>query len=278
MVLPKITLRNSLLAALAIVGIPSQALAADDAQAAMKADKTGTNPINFTYDARIYNEYQWLNTEGDGDQNITTLEFRAPIMDGKWQFRVRTRYQGIEADLNDDGRNDLDESGWGDTDIRFLTVPYMDMSKKMAVAVGLEIFFDTASDDALGSGATSLGPQVFAVFFKPFGGMFDLISPAYQHKFSVDEDDGRSKVHQGLIDLFFLKSSKDKQRWALIDPQGVIDYENDTEFMLIDVEVGTMLDKYLGTKGHSAYLRPSVGIGNDRPYDGSVEVGYKMIW
>ena len=278
MVLPKITLRNFLLAALAIVGIPSQALAADDTQAAMKADKTGTNPINFTYDARIYNEYQWLNTEGDGDQNITTLEFRAPIMDGKWQFRVRTRYQGIEADLNDDGRDDLDESGWGDTDIRFLTVPYMDMSKKMAIAVGLEIFFDTASDDALGSGATSLGPQVFAVFFKPFGGMFDLISPAYQHKFSVDEDDGRSKVHQGLIDLFFLKTSKDKQRWALIDPQGVLDYENDTEFMLVDVEVGTMLDKYLGTKGHSAYLRPSVGIGNDRPYDGSVEVGYKMIW
>ena len=154
----------------------------------------------------------------------------------------------------------------------------MDMSKKMAIAVGLEIFFDTASDDALGSGATSLGPQVFAVFFKPFGGMFDLISPAYQHKFSVDEDDGRSKVHQGLIDLFFLKTSKDKQRWALIDPQGVLDYENDTEFMLVDVEVGTMLDKYLGTKGHSVYLRPSVGIGTDRPYDGSVEMGHKMIW
>jgi len=278
MVLPTISVRSVLIAALTFAGIPCQALAADDTQAAMKADKTGTNPINFTYDARIYNEYQWLNTEGDGDQNITTLEFRAPIMDGKWQFRVRTRYQGIEADLNDDGRDDLDESGWGDTDIRFLTVPYMDMSKKMAIAVGLEIFFDTASDDALGSGATSLGPQVFAVFFKPFGGMFDLISPAYQHKFSVDEDDGRSDVHQGLIDIFFLKTSKDKQRWALIDPQGVLDYENDTEFMLVDVEVGTMLDKYLGTKGHSAYLRPSVGIGTDRPYDGSVEVGYKMIW
>ena len=278
MVLPRISLKSFLIAALTFAGIPSQALAADDMQAAMKADKTGTDPINFTYDARIYNEFQWLNTEGDGDQNITTLEFRAPFMDGQWQFRVKTRYQGIEADLNDDGRDDVDESGWGDTDIRFLTVPYKDMSKRMAIAFGLEIFLDTASDDALGSGAISLGPQVFAVFFKPFGGMFDLISPAYQHKFSVDEDDGRSDVHQGLIDIYFLKTSKDKQRWALIDPQGVLDYENDTEFMLVDVEVGTMLDKYLGTKGHSVYLRPSVGIGSDRPYDGSVEMGYKMIW
>ncbi len=108
--------------------------------------------------------------------------------------------ENIEGDLNDDGKDDLDESGMGDTDIRFLTVPYLDMKKKRAIALGMEVFFDTASEDALGSGATSLGPQVFAVFFKPFGGMFDLFAPAYQHKFSIDEDDGRSDVHQGLID------------------------------------------------------------------------------
>jgi len=253
-------------------------LAQEDPQSEMKADKTGTNPINFTFDARIYNEYQWLNTDGDGNQNITTLEFRAPLMDGKLQFRVKARYADISADLNDDGSDDLDDSGFGDTDIRFLTVPYLDMAKKRAIAVGMEVFLDTASEDILGSGATSLGPQVFAVFFKPFGGLIDLFAPAYQHKFSVDEDDGRSEVHQGLIDIFFLKMSTDKQRWALFDPQIVLDYENDTEFMLIDLEVGTMLDRYLGTKGHSIYLRPSIGIGSDRPTDGSVEVGYKIIW
>jgi len=261
------------------IGVVSfDVLAQEDPQSEMKADKTGTNPINFTFDARIYNEYQWLNTDGDGNQNITTLEFRAPLMDGKLQFRVKARYADISADLNDDGSDDLDDSGFGDTDIRFLTVPYLDMAKKRAIAVGMEVFLDTASEDILGSGATSLGPQVFAVFFKPFGGLIDLFSPAYQHKFSVDEDDGRSEVHQGLIDIFFLKMSTDKQRWALFDPQIVLDYENDTEFMLIDLEVGTMLDRYFGTKGHSIYLRPSVGIGSDRPTDGSVEVGYKIIW
>jgi hypothetical protein len=199
-------------------------------------------------------------------------------MDGKWQFRIKTRGVFFQADMNNDGVDELDESGMGDTEIRFLTVPYLNMPKKMAIAFGMEIFFDTASRDILGSGATSLGPQVFAVFFKPFGGFFDLFAPAYQHKFSVDEDDGRSEIHQGLIDVFLLKTSKDKQRWMMIDPQAVIDYENDTEFMLIDVEVGTMLDNYFGTKGHSTYLRPSIGIGSDRPTDGSIEVGYKIIW
>ncbi|MBW2670763.1 MAG: hypothetical protein JRD87_12950 [Deltaproteobacteria bacterium] len=72
--------------------------------------------------------------------------------------------------------------------------------------------------------------------------------------------------------------SKDKQRWALFDPQIVLDYENEIEFMIIDIEAGTMIDKYLGTKGHSAYVRPSIGIGDDRPTDGSIEVGYKVIW
>ena len=92
-----------LAAALLIAVMPFQALAEADAQSAMQADKTGTNPINFTFDARLYNEYQWLNTEGDGHQNITTAEFRAPLLDGKLQFRVKARYLDIGADLNDDG-------------------------------------------------------------------------------------------------------------------------------------------------------------------------------
>jgi hypothetical protein len=156
--------------------------------------------------------------------------------------------------------------------------PWIDQTWRPVRATGLEAFLDTAEEDSLGSGATSLGPQVFAVFFKPFGGLFDLISPAYQHKFSIEEDDGRSDIHQGLIDIYFLKMSSDKQRWVLINPTGVLDYENNTEFLNIDVEVGTMIDKYFGTKGHSVYLRPGFQIGADRPVDGSLECGYKIIW
>jgi hypothetical protein len=139
----------------------------EDVKAAAKADKTGTNPINFQNELRIYNEYLWLNTDGDGNQNMTTLEFRAPFLEGKWQWRVRARYNAIAADLNNDGSDDIDESGFGDLDMRFLTVPYMNLEKKMAFATGLELFLDTASEDALGSGAWSLGPQVFLVSVCP---------------------------------------------------------------------------------------------------------------
>lgn len=254
-------------------GLSTVAYAEEDAQAAMKKDKTGTNPVNFQRDLRLYNEFSWLNTAGDGTQNLTTLEFRTPLLEGKWQWRVRARFNAMEADLDDDGTDEIDESGFGDLDMRFLTVPIMNMAKKRAWAFGLEVFLDTASEDVLGSGATSLGPQVFFVKFFKRG----LFAPGLQYKFSVDEDDGRAEVDQFLIDLNLLIMAKDKQSWFFTDPQIVIDNENDQEFAIVDLEFGWMMSRWTDLKGHSFYIRPSFGVGSDRPVDYSVEVGYKMV-
>jgi hypothetical protein len=239
-----------------------------------KSDKTGTNPINFQRDFRVYNEYLWLNTEGDGNQSVTTLEFRTSFAEGKWQYRIRARHNSITADLNDDGRDDIDESGIGDTDMRFLTVPVFDAANARALAVALEVFFDTASEDVLGSGATSLGPQVFYVKFLPRG----LFAPSFQWKFSVDEDDGRSEIDQFLIDLNYLRIADDKLTWFFTDPQIVIDNEEDIEFAIVDLEWGWMMANWApDLKGHSFYIRPSFGVGTDRPTDGSIEVAYKIV-
>jgi hypothetical protein len=158
-------------------------------------------------------------------------------------------------------------------DMRFLTVPYLNVTKKQAFAMGLEVFFDTASEDVLGSGTTSLGPQVFYVKFLPRG----LFAPGLQYKFSVDEDTGRSDTEQILIDLNYLLMARDKQSWFFTDPQIVFDLENDIEFIIVDFEFGWMMSKWTDLKGHSIYIRPSIGIGSDRPVDGSVELGYKIV-
>ena len=259
----------------AVLGLSAPGVRAlEDVKEAMKADKTGTNPINFTFDARLYNEYMWLNTAGDGSQNITTFEFRAPFAGGKWQFRGKVRAVNLQADFNDDGTDDVDEFGFGDMDIRFMTVPYMNMQKKLAVALGLEFFLNTASEDELGAGAWTVAPLVFLPFFNPVG-PGSIFVPGYQHKISIDEDDGRSKVHQGLIDLFLVKTFGGGQFWGYIDPQILLDYENDIEFMLLEIQGGMMIP---GTNGHSAWILPSFGVGEDRPYDFSLEVGYKIVW
>ncbi|MFC0536075.1 hypothetical protein [Pelagicoccus mobilis] len=234
-------------------------------------DRSGTNPINFTNDFRLYNEYRGLSSSGEDSQNVTTMEFRTPFADGKWQFR--TRMYANKLDVDSKGVN---EFGFGDLDFRLLTVPVLDMSKKFAVATGLEVFTPTASDDALGNDAWTLGPQVFFVKFLPFNGAFDLIAPGYQYRVSIDEDGPENKVGAHALDLFLLKTLNNKRQWIMINPQGFIDDENDIEFGNIDIEIGSMLGKDHG--GQSVYARPSFAFGADRPYDLSMEVGYKFVW
>ena len=277
---------STILAGLLIAGwVSTSALAQDEAEAAAKEDvkatfekdKTGTNPANFTFDARLYNEYQWLNTAGDGGQNITTFEFRAPFADGKWQFRSKLRAVDLKADFNDDGTDDVDDFGFGDIDVRFMTIPYINMQKKLAVALGVEFFLNTASEDSLGAGAWTVAPLVFLPIFNPLG-PGSIFVPGYQHKISFYEDSGRDQVHLGLIDFFLVKTFAHNQYWAYIDPQIVLDYENSREFMLVELQGGMMLDRFVGSKGHSIWILPSFGVGSDRPYDFSFEVGYKYIW
>jgi len=241
-----------------------------EAKAKFKEDSTGTNPINFTYDARIYNEYQWLNTAGDGSQNITTLELRAPLGEGKWQFRGKFRAQSRDA-------NNSDESGFGDTDLRFMTVAYANMKKGFAVAPGVEFVLPTATDPSLGTGAWTVAPFVFVPYFNVIG-KGSIFAPGYQHFISLDEDPGRKKVNQGLIDLFLVKTFANSQYWGYIDPQIILDYENSVQIMQVELQAGMMLDKLVGAKGHSIWLMPSFGIGADRPYDYSFEFGYKYVW
>lgn len=240
-----------------------------------KKDKTGTNPINFQKELRFYNEYSFLNTAGDGNQNVSTVEIRTPFANGKWQWRIRAHpVTGLEADFNDDGVDDVDEWSLGDTDMRFLTVPIVRMDKLFAIAYGLEVFMNTASDDALGAGTTALGPQIFyGKFFKR-----GLFAPGLQYRFSVDEDEGRAKTDQIAIDLNLLIMAKNKLSWFFTNPQIIIDNETNQEFAIVDFEFGFMMAKFgFKAPGHSVYIRPAVGVGADRPVDYGVELGYKII-
>ena len=257
---------------IATLGLVSDGVLAQSEE--QKMDKTGTNPINFSREFRIYNEFTELNTQGDGTQNVTTADMRLPFAGGKWQWRLRARYTTIVADLNDDGSDDIDENGLGDWDMRFLTVLSLDKKSLQAWAGGVEVFLDTADEDTLGSGATSLGPQIFWVqFFK--GGLF---APGLQYKFSVDEESGRDEVEQWLIDLNYLKMADDKLSWFFTDPQLIFDQEAVLDYAIVDLEWGWMMAKWRPeAKGQSFYARPSFGVGGDRQTEYSVEVGYKWI-
>ena len=262
------------------LSLPSLAVAQEgeglaEGAATDKNDKTGTNPVNFQRDVRVYNEYLWLNTAGDGNQNLTTLEFRTPFAGDKWQFRTRIPYNKVTADVNDDGMDDIDDSGLGEVNFRLMTVPVLKGAN--AFAVGMDVFLDTASEDSLGAGATSLAPVVFwGHFFKGGWGPWKkggLFAPGLQYKFSIDEDDGRDEVEQIIIDINYLLQAEDGQSWLFVEPQIVFDQKTKEDFAIIDIEFGWMRR----TEGQSWYLRPTFTIGSDRPTDYGIEIGYKWI-
>ncbi len=49
------------------------------AQSGDGQDSSGTNPINFTYDFRIYSEFQQFNAQGDNGGGLLTFEYSVPV-------------------------------------------------------------------------------------------------------------------------------------------------------------------------------------------------------
>ena len=253
---------------------------AKEAEDLKKEDNTGTNPINFTYDYRLYWEMQQFKDNG-GSQYRTVMEFRAPLgrdlanvtgteagplsnLGSRFQLRMRGYYNTVN--FNDTANTTI--SGIGDFDARFLAVAHA--TKKFAIAPGLEAFFNTSSNDALGSGSTVLAPTIFFGFFGLIG-KYSIFAPGYQYRISVDGN----KVNQSVIDLYFVWMLAKGKNWVIVNPQPIFDHENNTEFMVVDVEWGFMIAKASGISG---YIRPGFGVGEDRPFNYNFEVAIKFIW
>jgi len=252
-----------------------------------ETDNTGTNPINFTYDARFYSETSWLRPD-DASLMTNTFEFRLPL--GRDLANLTNQKEGIFNDLGSKHQirmrfphkslNTVDPttgapvtvSGPGDLNFRWLYIPYV--TDAIGIATGLEAFFPTATNDALGDGKYVLRPQVFAGFFGLFGNG-SIFAPGLLYLFDVGGDENRASVNQLQMDIFFVWLLAEMRHWFTFNPQPVIDFENNKEYMIVDVEFGYMIPPLPGA---SIYLRPGAGVGADRPFDWTFEIGLKFIW
>jgi hypothetical protein len=250
-------------------------------------DNTGTNPVNFTYDFRLYTEMVDLPID-DSSLITNTFEIRWPFgrdvanlkgvgagspyhdMGRRLAMRFRARYSNLSVTVPGSGSSSL--SGIGDMDLRLLYLPYI--GNKTILAIGLEGFFDTATNDALGSGKNSLGPTVIGVF-PGLLGRGSLFAPAYQYVFDVGGSSDRADISRSQLDFYFVWALAGGKNWVIVDPQVIFDHENDTIPGLTEVEWGFMIAPKVGASG---WVRPGIGIGSDRLYDWNLEVGAKFVW
>jgi hypothetical protein len=262
------------------------ALAFSPTGASAQDDNTGTNPANFTYDARLYFEMAELDDPG-GSLITSTYELRWPLgrdvanvtgeddgfysqLGRKFGMRVRARYQRLSLDTGGGGFGTTGVSGIGDIDARVLYMAYA--SRRIIIVPGLEAIFDTATNPALGNEANVLAPVLFAVFPGILGGQ-SLFAPGYQYLFDISGDD--VTVSRSQIDLYFVWLLAKGKNWLIVDPQIVLDHENEQEPALVEVEWGYMIAPSVGA---STYVRPGAGLGSDKPYKWNLEFGFKYVW
>ena len=274
------------LSCMQLVGLVGPTAAVAQEAEEKEEDNTGTNPINFTYDARFYSETSWL--PGDNSSLITnTFEFRAPLgrdlanltnqkegifndLGNKHALRIKVRTKSLNLDDGEGSNTNI--SGIGDLDLRWLYIPYV--TNKVGIATGLEAFFPTATNDALGDGKLILRPQIFGGFFGLLG-KNSIFAPGLLYLFDVAGDDDRASVNQWQVDMYFVWLLAQMRHWLIVNPQLVFDVENSKEYMIVDLEFGYMIPPLPGA---SIYLRPGAGVGADRPLDWTFEFGFKFIW
>ena len=250
-----------------------------------KKDNTGTNPINFTYDYRLYTELQDFKKDA-GSQIRNVMEFRAPLgrdmskylgkeagfwrdLGSEWALRFRAYYNHLTLnDTSSDPAVSNSVSGIGDMDARVIWLAHA--TNKWGVAPGLEAFFNTASPDILGSGSTVLAPTVFFGFFNILGNR-SIFAPGFQYHFDVSGE----KVSRTVIDLYFVWILSGGWNWIILNPQPIFDHHNSTTFAQVDFEWGFMIVPKSGIAG---YIRPGIGVGADRPFDYNLEFAIKFIW
>jgi hypothetical protein len=245
-------------------------------------DNTGTNPVNFTYDLRFITEMQSFTSEG-GSLVKHTLEWKAPLgadvgnlgggsafsdLGKKFGLRMRAYYSTLSLNDGTGSLGSSTVSGIGDLDARLLWIATI--NSRWGLVPGMEAFFNTASNDALGSGGTQLAPVVFLPLFNILGPR-SLFAPGYQYVFDVSGN----TVSRSQIDLYFVWILAGGRNWLLFDPQIILDHENAREFVTVDAEWGFMI---VPQSGISGYVRPGMGVGAERPFDWNLEFALKLIW
>ena len=246
---------------------PSRAEDETPGAGALEAEKdtSGTNPAVLTRTLQISNEYRFL--PDDSYFNQTLIRYTEPFLDGKASVRLT-----VPLDATDFTLTGEDEFGLGDIAAKFSWIPHV--SRRQAFVLSTEVFAPTASEDVLGTGKWVVAPGLtWAYFASPE----IIIAPAYIHNLSFAGDDDRADVNRGDFDLYLVYRPHGERWWITSDTTVSHDFENDVTPVSQEIAFGRNLAKLDSGAAVNGYIRPGVGIGNDRPYDFNIEVGISLV-
>jgi hypothetical protein len=228
-----------------------------------EVDTSGTNPVVLTRGASLNSEYIKLTT--GNYSNVTKFTYVEPFANGR--MNVVFNVPLVANDVLGEGR-----FGLGDASIKWNWVA--DVNLKTGFVVAAELITPTASDRVLGSGKWIFAPSLIYVFFVNKN---IIIAPAYIHNFSFAGDSDRADIHRGDFDLYMVYTADDKSWWVTSDLAISFDYQSGKVPAAWKVQFGRNLAKLSGGAALNGFVKPGIGIGGDRAFDWSLQVGLSLV-
>jgi len=226
-------------------------------------DNSGTNPVVLSRSLGISNEYKFLSDDRYFD--VATVKYTEPFADGRASLKV-----SLPVAATDIGA--AHSPGLGDLSAKLSWIPYADA--RMGFVLSSEIGLPTAGETAFGSGKWTIAPGVvWANMVTPEL----IIAPALIHTVSFAGDDARGDINRSDFDLYIVYKPKGERWWVTGDLTASYDFENQKTPMSFEVSFGRNLAFLENGAAVNGYIRPGIGLGEDRPYDYNIEAGLTVV-
>jgi len=218
------------------------------------------DPSDFKTKVEARYEYQSL--QGGGSRALIVPRFEYAVSK---TFAVRVETPYLFVDQPGQGAT----SGFGDL---LLRANYRAArGEGYAIVAGLEVVFDTAEDDRLGSGSIVVSPVVFASIDMPKAN--SVLFPSFQQYVSVGgggSDVNTTQLRAGVLTRWPARF------YTFLEPTLYIDFVRDAQTgATLELEVGRFV-----TRDMAVWVRPGVGLwGNIPPvYNWNFEVGIRYLF
>lgn len=173
---------------------------------------------------------------------------------------------GTEVPIKRFESRDSSKNGIGDI---LVSASAIKKEEKLSFGTTWEFYLPAAKYDELGAGKWQFSPAVFAEYEIVPQVFFAL---GYKHYVSVAGPSSRNDINKGRIRTMAAYIS-DHNWWVLFDPKYYMDYEDNSDEFIIEIETGIMLFDEI-----SMYLKPGWHAGgSDKSMDWSVSFGVKLL-
>jgi hypothetical protein len=220
-------------------------------------DKTGTNPANLQTIVEFSNRFESVDDQLFVDQVIWRY--------GQAFSRRRMRAR-VDLPLTFGNLTGRTEAGFGDVALGWEWLA--NVRGRVGFLTGVDLTFDSSSNDALAIGHHTLAPSV-GIAFVPRDVL--VISVRYDQRASFDSVEGWPDVNKGTLEGAVVRRLSEGS-WLRAVTTLDMNFEESETWGALRAEWGRLL-----SGGFSTWVRAGAGLGTSKPMDWTVELGFRVV-